>query len=182
MKYTDHILELKHALSPAQCAAAIEWYDSKTESQEWHSCCASKEDTYICASNHGSYWNILGNHIHAQLQHVYAQYAEHTKMFSVIDWHRHEHKMQRHVPEGGFLKWHCENTLINNVDRHTVWMYYLNTVDQGGTEFQYPSRIIQAEQGKLVLFPAYDTHLHRSQTGYTDPKYILTGWLHIHKD
>jgi len=59
-----------------------------------------------------------------------------------------------------------------------VWMLYLNTVnDKGGTEFYHQDFVCNAEIGKMVIWPPYWTHLHRSQVSPSEMKYILTGWM-----
>ena len=36
--------------------------------------------------------------------------------------------------------------------------------------------IHEAKEGRLVIWPAYWTHFHKSQVSKTTTKYILTGW------
>ena len=65
-------------------------------------------------------------------------------------------------------------------DIQLVYMLYLNTVtDGGGTEFIHQKIITNAEKGKLVIWPADFTHLHRGIVSPTEIKYIATGWLDI---
>lgn len=89
--------------------------------------------------------------------------------------------IQKYLPGQGFKGWHTENTgEVYNKNRCLVWMIYLNSVDDGGTEFMnYPNQ--KAEKGKLLIWPAYFTHVHRGEVSYTKTKYILTGW-YLHKD
>ena len=180
MRYTGHILELENALSESQCADAIEWYKLKQADAKWHYACEGKDDTYICASHYGSYMKLLGRHINSQLRSVYEEYAELTGFPKTIS-KSFQHKFQKHVPGGGFQKWHCEHNHKNadNKNRCAVWMYYLNEQQNAGTEFLYPRLTVPAQTGKLVIFPAYSTHVHSTQTGYTKDKYIVTGWFYV---
>ena len=85
---------------------------------------------------------------------------------------------QRFLPRQGYKKWHCENVNIKSSVRTLVWMLYLNTVeDKGGTDFYYQDYTCKAEIGKLVIWPPYWTHSHRSQVSPSEMKYILTGWM-----
>ena len=55
---------------------------------------------------------------------------------------------------------------------------YLNTIDdKGGTDFQYQDFTCKAESGKMVIWPPYWTHFHRSQVSPSSIKYIMTGWF-----
>ena len=56
-------------------------------------------------------------------------------------------------------------------------MTYLNTVPDGGTEFVYQNKVIQAVKSKTLIWPADWTHTHRSQISSTTEKYIITGWI-----
>ena len=56
-------------------------------------------------------------------------------------------------------------------------MVYLNTVtDEGGTYFSNYDYKIDAVEGRLVIWPAYWTHVHRGVISKSQTKYIATGW------
>lgn len=86
--------------------------------------------------------------------------------------------LQRYLPNEGFYIYHAENTSRVNLHRAFVWMIYLNDVTEGGeTEFLYQRRFERPEEGKLLIWPADWTHLHRGIPSETQTKYIITGWL-----
>ncbi len=59
------------------------------------------------------------------------------------------------------------------------YLWYLNTVDEGGeTEF-WGTHTIKPEAGKLILFPASWTFPHTGKMPLSNDKYIITGWLHL---
>ena len=55
-------------------------------------------------------------------------------------------------------------------------MVYLNSVPDGGTMFMEQDSIIEAKEGRVVIWPAFWTHTHKSQISNTQKKYIATGW------
>ena len=62
-------------------------------------------------------------------------------------------------------------------NRMLVWMFYLNSIKQGGgTRFQNYDRITNAVEGRLVIWPAGWTHVHHGIVSKTESKYIVTGW------
>ena len=64
-----------------------------------------------------------------------------------------------------------------NISRMLVWMFYFNTVtDDGGTFFPEYDRIIDAVEGRLVIWPSYWTHVHKGIVSETQTKYIASGW------
>ena len=91
------------------------------------------------------------------------------------------YKLQYASPGGGFLSWHSDGG-VEDLDRFLTWIIYLNDVDKGGrTEFRYQGEELKKgivpEKGKLVLFPAARTHIHRAAPDLEQDKYILTGWF-----
>lgn len=85
--------------------------------------------------------------------------------------------VQRYLPGEGFKKWHCETCGKQYNHRVLAWMIYLNTVtDGGGTEFAHGNEIVNAEEGKLVIWPGSFTHFHRGIPSPSQTKYIATGW------
>ena len=88
------------------------------------------------------------------------------------DWN-----IQYYKPNGGFKKWHCENSYYDNVSsRVLVFQTFLNDVDGGGTEFLYQNKLINAKKGLTLIWPAYWTHTHKGQISNKNEKYIATGW------
>tara|TARA_B100000700_G_C14800602_1_gene740378 strand:+ start:130 stop:585 length:456 start_codon:yes stop_codon:yes gene_type:complete len=87
--------------------------------------------------------------------------------------------LQRYAPGEGFKKWHCERTISEEatepVHIFLSWVLYCNDVDPGGTEFHWQEYHEKAERGKLIIFPAGLTHIHRGQVNKTNSKTIATG-------
>ncbi len=88
-------------------------------------------------------------------------------------------QIQKYNPSQFYKAWHFETNgtagLIGN--RFLVFMAYLNTVQKGGqTEYLYQKKKFKAEEGKLLIWPAYWTHTHRGCVAPKETKYIITGW------
>ena len=91
-------------------------------------------------------------------------------------------KIQHYKPNEGYHGWHFERSLdainTNCINRHLVFMTYLNDVDDAGeTEFYYQQLKVKPEIGKTLIWPADWTHTHRGITSPTENKYIITGWF-----
>ena len=86
--------------------------------------------------------------------------------------------IQSYEPKEGYFKWHSEASPELSImrTRWIVWMLYLNDVPDGGTEFLYQDLQVDAEKGKLVIWPAFFTHTHRGIVSNTTKKIIVTGW------
>ena len=87
------------------------------------------------------------------------------------------YNIQKYNPEQGFHMLHTENTDKTTANRILAWMFYLNTVKDGGTYFENYDISMEAVEGRLVIWPAYWTHFHRGIVSKTETKYIATGWF-----
>lgn len=112
------------------------------------------------------------------LQKVLNEYLKEYEHANNVDHFRiiQEYNFQCYPPGGGFKTWHHE-LAHHRTDgtRHLVFMTYLNTVKDGGTEFLYQDLKVDAVKGRTVIWPPGFTHTHRGVIAQ-EPKAILTGW------
>jgi hypothetical protein len=89
--------------------------------------------------------------------------------------------LQRYAPGEGFYSWHCDWTTqmdaTEPIRRVLAWILYCNTLPDGGTEFHWQGHHEEAEKGKLILFPAGLSHIHRGRVSQAHSKTIATGWI-----
>ena len=112
--------------------------------------------------------NILQEYLNV---YHFANEAEKFNIYDVI-------KIQHYKPGEGFYKWHYENDgKIHCIQRHLVFMTYLNDVENGGTEFYYQDLKVPAKKGYTIIWPAGWTHTHRGVISDTQDKTIVTGWF-----
>tara|TARA_Y100001973_G_C5181544_1_gene325219 strand:+ start:1066 stop:1698 length:633 start_codon:yes stop_codon:yes gene_type:complete len=81
-----------------------------------------------------------------------------------------------------YYDWHHDGRIdINDGKASTrtiTYLWYLNDIDDGGeTEF-YDGTLIKPEAGKLILFPATWSFMHRGRPPKSNVKYICTGWVY----
>ena len=103
---------------------------------------------------------------------------KHPQLNQVSKWKYHPfYNLQKYDPYQGYHFLHCENNGYNH-KRMMAWMFYLNTVtDGGGTYFDNYDLTMDAVEGRGVLWPAYWTHMHKGIVSKTETKYIATGWI-----
>ena len=89
--------------------------------------------------------------------------------------------LQHYAPGEGFKRWHCDWTIgqeaTEPAHRVLAWILYCNTVDEAGTEFHWQQHHEPAERGKLLIFPASPSHIHRGRVNDQQSKLIATGWI-----
>ena len=89
--------------------------------------------------------------------------------------------LQRYAPGEGFRQWHCDWTISDEatepVNRVLAWILYCDSVTEAGTEFHWQDHHEIAERGKLAIFPASPSHIHRGRVNNELSKTIATGWI-----
>jgi len=89
--------------------------------------------------------------------------------------------LQHYAPSEGFRQWHCDWTMSDEatepVHRVLAWILYCDSVEEAGTEFHWQQHHETAERGKLLLFPASPSHIHRGRVNDEKSKTIATGWI-----
>ena len=90
------------------------------------------------------------------------------------------YQIQRYVKGMGQYVYHEDSYIDYNKkeDRIITFLWYLNTVEEGGETELWGKRRITPEQGKLLLFPACWTFPHCGKVPISDNKYIITGWVY----
>lgn len=107
----------------------------------------------------------------------YKKYVEHFKILNNLQTHAIlDLKIQKTKPGEGYHLWHCENMSLRDRNRIMAFSVYLNNVEEGETEFLHQNLKITPEEGKLIIWPAAYTHVHRGNPP-KDIKYIITGWI-----
>jgi hypothetical protein len=106
----------------------------------------------------------------------YWQVGQYLDKHAVTAW-----QIQRYSTrdQGGYHAFHIENNGVHNMRRVMAYIVYLNDIKEGGeTEFLHQNIRVKPETGKVIIFPAYFTHVHRGNPVLSsEDKYILTGWL-----
>ena len=123
---------------------------------------------------------ILYKGIEEGFQKYEAEHAgmNHTDRFSLYN----SCNFQKYEPKQGFKLWHHESTNFTNypnpqTTRALAWMIFLNDCPGGGTMFMEQDFTLEAKCGRLAIWPAGWTHVHRGQVSETHTKYIATGWF-----
>lgn len=129
---------------------------------------------------------------------------EHTKMLAYLieAWKVYQHhqglhdtqypktygfeafRMKRYLPNGkDEFALHTDVGSHASARRFVSFLFYLNTVEQGGeTQFgrtpDDPVITIPAVTGRVLIFPPLWTHPHWGCKTISGPKYIMSGYLH----
>lgn len=89
--------------------------------------------------------------------------------------------IQRYIKQIGKYTYHSDGRIDweQKMTRVITFIWYLNTVDEGGETELWGNYIVKPEAGKILLFPACWTFPHTGKMPISDNKYIITGWIYI---
>jgi len=192
-KFLDFIGMIPNAVPKKMCKEIIEAYhdlDKRNETTQGRIGRDGTGEVVKSAKNskdvelgaYHSYRDLLYQ-FNTHLQNAYNAYGE---QFWQVSQYLGKHavtawQIQRYDANdrGGYHHFHVENSGVHNMRRCMAYIVYLNDIKEGGeTEFLNQSIRVKPEAGKIVIFPAYFTHIHRGNPVLSgEDKYILTGWM-----
>jgi hypothetical protein len=100
--------------------------------------------------------------------------------FPMLQTQVYSYQIQRYVKGVGQYIYHNDSSINyeKREDRIITFLWYLNTIEEGGETELWGTTRIKPEQGKLLLFPACWTFPHCGRMPISDNKYIITGWVY----
>jgi hypothetical protein len=185
IKIDDGVLIQNNFLSREQCSWSIDFFEKMNllnmafpRDENHH----QKDDTSVSLLEGDvveRHFKPLGDSFNPILNQVGIMFAEYRRKYSVLQDEKYQVfdiKIQKTEVGQGYHIWHDDYSPVDK--RVTTFIVYLNDVKEGGeTEFLYKPKRIQAEAGKLLMFPANYMWAHRGNTPISNTKYILTGWI-----
>jgi hypothetical protein len=103
------------------------------------------------------------------------------KIFSDTTFKIPTFMIQRYIKQIGKYVYHTDERIEweKKITRVITFIWYLNTVDEGGETELWGNYKVKPEAGKILLFPACWTFPHTGKMPISDNKYIITGWIYI---
>ncbi|MEK6772066.1 MAG: 2OG-Fe(II) oxygenase [Pseudomonadota bacterium] len=123
-------------------------------------------------------WQDIDKSLRQSLAGALQEVAKEFPFFAVNRFKDIGYNLQRYQP-GEYYHWHVDSGPGEFMARQLVALWYLNDVPGPGgeTEFALQDIRVTPQEGKLVLFPPFWTHIHRAVTMETGVKYIATTWV-----
>ena len=160
------------------CDKLVDFFNNNPERHKPDDGCKGKESSEIVLTRKD---NIFLEYDH-YLSKVLNSYLEKYKYSNSVAKFKTSPtiKIQHYKPGEGFKVYHFENDGNEEVlRRHLVFMTYLNTVENAGTEFLYQETKTEAIKGSTIIWPAAWTHTHRGVVNTKSDKTIVTGWFNF---
>jgi hypothetical protein len=184
VKQGSFIYEVARALPADVCREAVRRFEERTDQQyegrigaAAESAPEVKRSTDLRISGRED-WRDIDQALARQLAGVVRAFGAEFPFFAANAFKDLGYNLQRTLP-GEFYHWHVDSGPGEFRDRQLVAIWYLNDVAGPGGETEFPLQEVKVrpEEGKLVLFPPFWTHVHRGVTLEQGVKYIATTWV-----
>lgn len=178
------IYEIAQALPRDVCREMIRRFEERADQQypgrigtQQSREASIKKTTDLFISAHAD-WKDIDGVLRQSLGTALREVAREFPFFAVNRFKDIGYNLQRYLP-GEFYHWHVDSGPGEFMTRQLVALWYLNEVEGPGgeTEFALQQVKVRPEEGKLVLFPPFWTHIHRAVTVESGVKYIATTWV-----
>lgn len=187
VKPGSFIYEIKDALNKTLCEEIIERFEANTEQQypgrigpAENEEFSIKRSTDLRVSGRPE-WQDIDRIFFQSLSAALNIFSGIHPFFAHNEFRDMGYNLQR-TDSGEFYHWHTDSGPGTFSQRQLVAIWYLNDVagPGGETEFLLQQVKITPEQGKLILFPPFWTHIHRGVELQQKRKYIATTWVCFH--
>jgi predicted 2-oxoglutarate/Fe(II)-dependent dioxygenase YbiX len=183
---SEFIIEYKNSIPEILCIEIIRLFNEETTYKGLIEDCTVCED--ILDSNDFTIpkdslkWNNIEKFLHNELSKKIIKYIDNINCVSKINY---DIKFSNLLNRGFIIRKYNMNTgkYIFHVDeireckRLITFIWYLNTIDNGGETLFYNNIKVKPEEGKLLLFPSTWTYPHSSLNTYSEDKYVILGWI-----
>jgi Rps23 Pro-64 3,4-dihydroxylase Tpa1-like proline 4-hydroxylase len=180
-----YVLINKTSLSKPLCNEIIERFERQENKRDGSIFSGVKKDIkdttdfHLCedSENWKDIDKVLSNELSKALEEYILRLNKKTQVFGYSSISDKGFQIQKY--EKGVGKYVFHNDFIHNQQeaRILTYLWYLNTIEEGGQTDFLDRGIVKAEQGKLILFPACWTYPHAGVMPVSDNKYIITGWV-----
>ena len=106
-------------------------------------------------------------------------YGENFSFFSnkqLICYHFNIQKYEKNI---GKYAYHVDSSIGETSNRAITFIWYLNTLQEGGETVFWDNQKVKPETGKLLFFPACWCYPHMGSIPISSSKYIITGFLYF---
>ena len=182
-RLTDLIRVYDEALDPDLCARIIELMEADPE-QQFQRATQRTWVEYLITRNPNPQWREIERALIENMVRHLAEYATlpTAGMLARKSARAFEHlkvkKYQADVGEPHHFPLHVDVFDHRSAMRTVAFLWYLNTVDEGGdTVFPVLETRIAPRAGRLVIMPPYWMYEHVGEAPISGDKYILTSYV-----
>lgn len=178
----DLIKVYDNALSQEMCNTLIELYETNPDYHEKHEINGNPLFTqfnFTEATNYSDDVSTLHRHIMLEIHRYLYDYFQHVDRRCFPKQYGFEELRIKKYKNDGKEKFHTHVDVkdYSTARRFIAFMFYLNTVEEGG-ETVFTDLTIKPEAGKLLVFPPLWMYPHEGKAPVSNEKYLLSTYLH----
>jgi len=182
---TEFIIEFKNSIPEILCKQIIYLFEKE---EKFYGMTIGGLQKNILDSNDfiipkkSENWHKIETFLHKELSTNIVKYLDSINKYSST-----HHNTSKFFTENFLIRKYNKNVgkYTFHLDEHPdkkrifTFIWYLNTIENGGeTEFLNSIKI-NPEQGKLLIFPSSWIYPHTSKIPISDDKYAIIGWIEI---
>lgn len=183
-----HALLYEEVLSAQLCETLITKFEANEDRVQELTTGTSTMPRNFTEINISQHWHDEHDLMVNVVQGLWKSYMTHYRILFDVQWPRQfgyeQFRMKRYLPnDKDQFAHHTDVGSYASSRRFLAFLWYLNTVDQGGeTGFgktvDTPDLIIPAVRGRVLMFPPLWTHPHWGSKVLSGPKYVISSYLH----
>lgn len=173
----DLAMELDGHLDPELCKEIIEKFELDPNKHPGVPAVYNHKVSIDIAIHRYSDWNHITDKLNIMVRDGLNKYIEWLQVMLPFINQRIEHSTHSgfQIQKSGKYIWHDDSRVDYSGERVLTFIWYLNTIDEGGeTDLVYKK--VKPHTGKLLIFPSTWNYVHRGIE--TENKYIITGWFY----
>ncbi len=184
-----YVLSIENSLSHPICKEIIERFENQQNKRDGCTYAginkSVKDTTDFHLSEDKEKWvdidKVLFNELNKAIFKYLQKVNKEIAILPNIELSDKGFQIQKYFKNQGFYIFHTDFHIYKDENRHRVltYLWYLNTIKEGGETDFYDKGVIKPEEGKLILFPSCWTYPHAGRKSISDHKYIITGWVTI---
>lgn len=183
---SEFILEFENSIPNILCNEIITLFEEETKFSGLTLGGIQKNildsDDFVIPKN-STTWNKIEIFLHKELSKklikylhtISSYYSNDYKFLSDSKLYTEMFIIRRYTKDIGKYVFHIDEHPEKK--RIITFIWYLNTVENGGETYFYNGVNIKPEQGKLLMFPSSWTYPHSSKNTISDNKYVILGWV-----
>jgi hypothetical protein len=172
---SDHVMVIAEALTPVQCQALIERFESSGDQEP----CVRENGHSFVQLDITQHWPDANAALIPVFLDCFKQYQFATNAAFWPPKFAFEHlRIKRYLPNGrDSFPTHVDVMCHDAARRFMTAIVYLNETDGGETVFPNLDLVVAPEAGKCIAFPPLWMFPHAAQPPRSLPKYILHTYL-----
>ena len=163
------------------CESMIKLFDKSEDQYEEH-IDAHRNFKQINLIKHKDTWSAYNTLLSQVFLNALEQYKRDCKIEIPMMWPSQygfeEFRMKRYEPNEGHIDLHTDASDFNTSKRFLAFFLYLNSGEDGFTDFPTLGITAPRIQGSMIMFPPLWTYPHEAQMPSKERKYIIGSYLH----